>query len=388
LNLKLEEIIQETRTYYCLDCGKCTGLCPISRRNPGFSPRIMVEKALLGLGDELVDERDLYSCLTCYACSRKCPGDVDFPLFVQKTRALAFDAGKEGECAHAGVLQSMARLMSNPRVTQRRLAWLDDGLRVSERGDTMFFVGCAPYFQHTFDFETGALDTVRASVRVLNAFGIEPVVLADEKCCGHDVLWGGDVDTFRRLAEHNASIIREAGVRRILFSCPEGYRTFKKDYPRYVNLDCELMHISEFLAGALAGSKAGLGELRRKVTYQDPCRLARHLGIEEPPRKVITSIPGVELVEMEHNRQEALCCGTSAFVNCDACSRQMRVDRLLEARASGAEAIVTSCPKCRIHFRCAMTSRGTEKGPDVEMEVTDLVDLVAAALDGREGPHE
>jgi len=378
--LSLEAIIKETKTFHCLDCGKCTGLCPIARRNPAFSPRTMIEKALLGLEHELIYQQDLFSCLTCAACSRKCPGDVDFSLFVQKARAVASEAGQQGQCAHSGVLQSISRLMAHPRVAQRRLEWLRDGLRVSEQGDTMFFVGCAPYFEHALDFETGAVQAARASVGILNSLGIEPVILSDEKCCGHDLLWSGDVESFRRLAEHNASAIRQARIRRILFSCPEGYRTFKKDYPKVVELDCELKHISEFLADAVAAGKIQFGEIKRRVTYHDPCRLARHLGIDEPPRRVLAAIPGIELVEMEHNRQDGLCCGTSAFINCDACSRQIRVDRLLEAKAVEAETLITSCPKCQIHFRCAMTNRGEEKGPAVEIEVTDLVNLVAKAM--------
>ena len=95
---------------------------------------------------------------------------------------------------------------------------------------------------------------------------------------------------------------------------------------------------------------------------------------------MLEAIPGIELVEMEHNGGESLCCGTSAFVNCDFYSKQIRVDRLLEAKATGAEALITCCPKCQTHFRCAMVNKGEEKGPDVEIEVMDLVNLVANAL--------
>jgi Fe-S oxidoreductase len=342
----------------------------------------MIEKALLGFEDELTYNRDLYSCLTCYACSAKCPGDVDFPLFIQKARSVASKVGQQGDCAHSGVLQAMARLMSNPKMNQNRLEWLTDDLKVAEKGEVMFFVGCAPYFEHAFDFDTGAIDVARASVSVLNGIGIEPVLLPDEKCCGHDLLWTGDIETFKQLAEHNAAVIKEAGIKKIVFSCPEGYRTFKEDYPKYVEMDCQLQHISECLADAIAEGKANLAEVNKKVTYHDPCRLGRHLGVYDAPRNTLGAIPGVELLEMEHNRENSLCCGTSAFVNCDACSRQMRIDRLLEAKATGAEVLVTSCPKCQTHFRCAMTTKAEEKGPEVEIEVVDLVNFVAGVLGG------
>lgn len=381
--MTLEEIIKETKAFYCLECGKCSSLCPISRYNPAYSPRVMVENALLGLKDDLVYNRELFSCLTCYACQLKCPSDVDYPLFIQKMRAVASNEGEHGQCAHSGTIQSLMRLMSHPAIKQRRLEWLSDGYRISDQSDVLFWVGCAPYFEPIFeDIGVKALDIAKDSLKILNFLGIEPRLLPNEKCCGHDMLWTGDVDTFKRLAEQNAAAIKEAGVKKIIFSCPEGYRTFKEDYPNYVEIDCELQHISELVAEAIEKDGLSFTEVKKKVTYHDPCRLGRHLGIYEPPRRVLEAIPGIELVEMKQNREESLCCGTSAFTNCDSYSKQIRIERLLEAKATGAETLITSCPKCRIHFRCAMVNKGEEKGSDVEIEVMDIVNLVASAFGG------
>jgi Fe-S oxidoreductase len=271
------------------------------------------------------------------------------------------------------------RLMANPAINQRRLEWLSGEYRTSDQSNVLFFVGCAPYFEHIFDFEAKTVDIARDSLKVLNFFGIEPRLLPNEKCCGHDLLWTGDLDTFERLAEQNAAMIREAEVSKIIFSCPECYRTFKKDYSDYVDIDCELQHISEFVAERI-GQDGALRQIKKRVTYHDPCRLGRHLGIYEPPRRVLQAIPGIELVEMEQNREESLCCGTSAFTNCGAGSKQILAERLLEAKATGAETMVTTCPKCQIHFQCAMVSKGEEKGANIEIEVTNLVNLVARAL--------
>ncbi|MBM4463377.1 MAG: (Fe-S)-binding protein [Chloroflexi bacterium] len=382
--MTLEDAVKETKAYYCLECGKCSGLCPVSRYNPAYSPRVMVEDALLGLEDDLVHNRQLFSCLTCYACSPKCPADVDYPLFMQKSRALAAKDGQQGDCAHSGVLQSLMRLMASPNLKQKRLEWLSNGHRTSDQSNVLYFVGCAPYFDPIFE-DTGvkSLDVARDSLKILNSLGIAPKVLPNERCCGHDLLWTGDTENFRRLAELNAAAIKEAGVKKIIFSCAECYRTFKKDYPNYVKIDCELQHISEFLSEKIEKGELSFKEIKKKLTYHDPCRLGRHLGIYEPPRRVIESIPGIELVEMKDNRAESLCCGTSAFTNCDSCSKQIRVERLLQAKATGAESIITCCPKCQIHFRCAMVNKGEVKGPDVEIEVVDLVSLVAQALGGK-----
>jgi len=149
-----------------------------------------------------------------------------------------------------------------------------------------------------------------------------------------------------------------------------------------VNVDCETQHISEFIADKIKEGKVSLGETQKKVTYHDPCRLGRHLGIFEPPREVIEAIPGITLGELKHSKEESPCCGTSAFTNCDAYSKQIRIERLLEVKSTGADILVTSCPKCQIHLRCAMVSKGKEKWPDVEIKVMDIVNLVANALKG------
>ena len=380
--MNLEDIIQETKTYYCLECGKCTSVCPVARYDPSFSPRQMIENALLGFGDELLLDKELFSCLTCYTCQQKCPSDIDFPVFVQKARSLAQDNEQHGVCAHSGQLQSLARLMTGPDIKQKRLEWLGKEYRVSENGDVLLWVGCAPYFAPIFeDIEFNALDITRASLKALNSLGIEPRLLANEKCCGHDALWTGDIETFKKLAEYNAAQIKEAGVKKIVFSCPEGYRTFKLDYPNYVDLGCEVQHISEFLAEKIEQNGVKFKEIKKKVAYQDPCRLGRHLGVYEAPRKVLKSIPGIELVEMKHSGLESICCGTSAFTNCDSYSNMLRAERLCEATETGAELLITACPKCQTHFRCAMTDKGKEHRSTSKIEIMDLANLVANAIE-------
>lgn len=378
----LEDLLQQTKAYYCLECSKCTSICPVARYDPSYSPRSVIENAVLDLGSENTQDKKLFSCLSCYACSLRCPSEVDYPAFMRKVRAAAFQVGESGCPAHGGFLHSVARLMSRSPNKQKRLGWLTEKHRISDRSETLFFVGCAPYFEPVFGYlGVRTLDITEASLEILNHSGVEPMLLSDEKCCGHDALWTGDVATFRRLAEHNAKLIREAGVKRIVFSCPEGYRTLKLDYPEYgFELNCELLHISEFIAEQMEEGRLKFRSLSRKVTYQDPCRLGRHLGVYDSPRRVLEGIPGLELLEMEKNRECALCCGTSAFTNCDIYSHEMRVERLREAEATGAEVLVTSCPKCQVHFECAMNDRSELKAADINIEVMDLTRLVAGAI--------
>jgi Fe-S oxidoreductase len=272
--------------------------------------------------------------------------------------------------------------MISPAIKQNRLEWLSKEYRVSEDSDVLLWIGCAPYFEPIFeDIKFSALDITKGSLKTLNSLGIEPKLLSNEKCCGHDALWTGDIETFKKLAEHNTTQIKEAGVKKIIFSCPEGYRTFKLDYPNHgFDVGCELQHISEFLVERIEKDGLKFNEVKRKVTYQDPCRLGRHLGVYEAPRKLLESIPGIELVEMRHSGYESICCGTSAFTNCDSYSNMLRVERLSEAVETGAEILITACPKCQTHFRCAMTDKGEEKRPMPKIEVMDLANLVANAI--------
>jgi heterodisulfide reductase subunit D len=127
----------------------------------------------------------------------------------------------------------------------------------------------------------------------------------------------------------------------------------------------------------MPGAESPISNLR--VTYQDPCRLGRHLGVYDAPRQVIQGL-GVELAEMPRHRENALCCGTNGWTHCGVANKQIQVDRLQEACATGADVLVTACLKCQIHFKCAMQDR--EFGDQLSIQIEDLATLVAQALDG------
>ena len=121
-----------------------------------------------------------------------------------------------------------------------------------------------------------------------------------------------------------------------------------------------------------------LGRLNKAVTYHDPCRLGRHMGLYDPPRELLKSIKDLELREMYHNKHTAVCCGTSAWMNCDLASKQIQMMRLREAKQTGAQILVTACPKCQIHLTCAMKDK--HLGGSLDIEIRDLATLVADSL--------
>lgn len=374
--MNLPEIVDRTKAYYCLDCGICTGSCPVSRVTPDFSPRLMVEKVLMDEEESPLDDVNVWSCLSCGQCSSRCPSKIDYPEFVRMVREEAVKQGRGGVPAHRGLFQTIMRLQTLD-IKQNKTDWAREAGRISETGDTYYFVGCAPFFDVEFhkDWELDALEGPRGVLKLLNAVGIEPVIHDDERCCGHDLLWNGDTENFAKLAKRNMDLIKSLGCKRIVFQCPEGYLTFKKYYPEVVGpIDLELVHFYELMAEEAQAGKLSFEPLETAVTYHDPCRLGRQAGIFDAPRALIQSIPGISLREMEHNRENGICCGTSAWMGCSSCSKTIQKNRLNEALATGAETLITACPKCRLHLSCAL------RDMEIGLKIRDINDLLAESL--------
>jgi Fe-S oxidoreductase len=369
---EIAQLVQITKTYYCLDCGVCTGSCPVSRVFPDFSPRQIIERSLYEL-EEPSDET-IWNCLTCAQCSVRCPANIDFPEFIRLMRDEAHALGFDGVPAHNGMLQTIMAIQTQD-IRQNRTSWIQGG-KTSEKGDVFYFVGCRPYFDVIFrDIHAGSIKGAQNVLRLLNACGVEPVISNDERCCGHDALWNGDEERFKQLSELNLRIIRASGAKQAVFSCPEGYHTFKTAYPKYFGeLGFEPVHILDFLLEKIRRGALRFQDSGGTVTYHDPCRLGRLAGIYDAPRKLIETLPGMKLVEMPRSRENAVCCGTTGWMNCSSCSKTIQVQRLREAMETGAGALVTACPKCQIHLRCAKAAF------DVDIEVTDLFDLLAENL--------
>ncbi|MCK5077048.1 MAG: (Fe-S)-binding protein, partial [Calditrichia bacterium] len=137
-------------------------------------------------------------------------------------------------------------------------------------------------------------------------------------------------------------------------------------------------HISEFLAEKLEEKNVKIKTENQKITFQDPCRLGRHLGIYEAPRKAIEYLEGYELKEMGRNKKRGICCGVTCWMNCSQVSKKIQVQRLQEAKATGADTLVTSCAKCKIHFQCALSDKELSK--DIDMDIKDLTEIFAENL--------
>ncbi|MCP4622880.1 MAG: (Fe-S)-binding protein [bacterium] len=363
---------------YCMECGLCTGSCPISRELSTFSPRQIIKRAMLDPDGGLVNGREIWACLSCATCSGRCPAEIDFPEFIGVHRRQARQAGNFPQESHHGIMQTIAGLQTH-NLNQQRTGWAQEAGSFRDTGEFFYFVGCLPFFDVTFRYlNLSPLESARSMLKLLNKIGIEPVISEQERCCGHDALWCGDHATFQKLAEWNLETIKASGAKTVLFSCPEGYVTFKNYYPQHFGaLPFEVLHMTEFLARELPASGLSFQEPSAEtVTYHDPCRLGRLAGIYEAPRQLLGMLPEIKLVEMERNRENALCCGTSAWMECASYSKAIQTERLQEAIQTGAQTLITACPKCRIHFACA------QSGTQINLKMVDLYTYLNDRLSG------
>lgn len=372
------ENLKKNRAFLCLECGKCTAVCPISKYNDGFSPRRMIAEGLFYGPDGLINDRLLWSCLTCQLCSQRCPVDVKFSEMMRDYRAEAFKAGNWGSPSHSGALHYIMEINSAPDIKQKRIEWIDKKLKVKTKGEVLYFTGCLPYFNDLFgkEFDFDPTSIAADSVKILNYLGIEPAVMDNERCCGHDLYWLGQLDKFDELGKLNLDMIKESGAKTVVTACAECALTLKQLYSeRLGKVDFEVKHITELVHENIGKFK--FKDTKITAAFQDPCRLGRYLGVFEQPRESISAIPGAELKEMAHSRRSAICCGTTNWMNCDNTSRMIQQSRLDEADATGADTLVTSCPKCQIHFRCTVNG---ENGKKTNLKFMDFANLIASAM--------
>jgi heterodisulfide reductase subunit D len=370
--------IRDTRIYLCLDCGKCTVVCPIARYNFEFNPRLIVQRNAGPKRPDIQDET-IWSCLNCYMCLERCNYRVEFPEFIRILRTEALTRGASIQCSHGGALQTLMHLMAKESQHQERLRWLPPDIELSGDYNTIFFVGCAPYFDTIFSsLGINTLEGVKGVLRLLNRAHIPFNIMADERCCGRDLLLQGDKDGFMALARANTDEFTRLGVKKVITICPECYYSLKVDYPRMLgSVAIEVAYWTDVIAPLLQSDELCLGRLEEKVTYHDPCALGRGSRIFDTPRQVLCAMDGLELIEIEQCREKALCCGGSSWVHCGAANRQIQEELLAQAEATGARVLATSCPKCQIHLKCAQQCGN---GNTSKIDIQDLASLVTQSL--------
>lgn len=378
--LSISEIVAAHDVYSCQDCGKCSSACPLSLSGKPFSPRALAGAIIAGdIESESVRE-GVWSCLTCGLCYDRCPSAVNFPDFIRDVRHYFRKNNLKGHENHGGFFQSLMRTMTTPELIPKR-HFLPDDIQTDAKSKTLFFGGCAPYFDTFFSkhFKSKTSDIIADSLRLLNFFDIKPAVLTEERCCGHDLLWTGDVGNFRKLAKLNIDMIRQLGVEEVITACPECYRTLSGDYQRHEgDLPFKVTHLYDLLEKEIGKGAVDFKKTSYKLTYQDSCRLSRLEGRSDLPRMLLKRLKPGAYEEMQEREGAAICCGNSGWTGCDAYSKALQVKRLKQAGSTGSDLLLTSCPKCQIHLRCAMQDPFLKDS--LEMEIMDLTSMIAKTI--------
>ncbi len=367
------ELIEGTeagqKIFSCLQCGTCTGSCPTARAWE-VTPRQLLRLLQLGRREEVLRPEVLYYCSQCYSCKVRCPMGIQLTEVLMEARRLAVREGAGPLEAQAALIKSV-RNYDNPwmQPRQARDRWARR-LRLKtlprEKAEVLYYPGC------TAAYVAAAQGVAVATAELLQESGVDFGILGrEEVCCGSTALRVGERELYQELAARNLEAFNRSGASVIVTACAGCYGVIKHEYPKLGELRPEVLHVSELLLRLLEEGRLALPEISRRVTYHDPCHLGRHGGVFDQPRRILESVPGLELVEMERVRENSLCCGAGGGVRTahGSFAAEMAGERLAEAAASGAELLVTCCPFCESNLGEASRSTGG-------LPVLDLVELL------------
>lgn len=381
----------------CMRCGRCVEACPSSGAGEDYAPREFVQalrswawEAFSPYGDLRIflhksqDElQRIWHCTTCRACLEVCP--VYGPTFelILGERALAIE---EGTSVPDLLNQTLERLFKyeNPWVSSKKekLGWIEEGMdvRLINKGfkpELCYFVGC------TTSVEPRARAIAKSLSKILNRGQIEFGIFGEkEPCCGDIAKRVGELGLFEEKKFSCLELFESHQISKIVTSSPHCFYNLKNEYPEGL---FEVYHYSQLLHKLTSeGKLAFKNKLQLRVTYHDPCYLGRHSRIFDEPREIITSIPGINLIEMEHNKENSLCCGGGGgrmWQGNELNGRErMSERRAKEAIDTGAEVLITACPLCLIMMEDAVKTLGADKN----LKVMDLNELVVMALDEKQ----
>jgi Fe-S oxidoreductase len=237
--------------------------------------------------------------------------------------------------------------------------------------ELLLYVGC------TAAYDRRSQKVARSMVRLLRAAGVRFGVLPDEPCCGEAVRMVGQEAYLAEVVAATTRRLREAGARQLVALSPHCFDMFRTHYP--FNGEPEVLHYTELLASLAAEGRLPLTrQVNATVTYHDPCYLGRRHGLYDPPRRLLSAIPGVSVVEMFSSREYALCCGGGGgrmWLETRADERFGDL-RITQAREAGASILATSCPFCLLCLEDSAKVLGAEA-----LRVVDVTELAAQALE-------
>lgn len=244
-----------------------------------------------------------------------------------------------------------------------------------ETPDLLFWVGCPGSFDDRYKRVTIAF------VKILNVVGIKFAVLGtEESCTGDPARRAGNEFLFQMQATMNIQVLDGYGIKKIVTACPHCFNTLKNEYPA-LGGNYEVIHHATFLQGLIDEGRIKVADggafKGKRITFHDSCYLGRANKIYEAPRAVLEALDA-DLVEMKRSRAQGLCCGAGGgqyFKEPEPGTKDVNIERIEEALATGAEAIAVACPFCMT----MMTDGVKNKEREAEVKVYDLAEFIAQA---------
>ncbi len=399
----------------CTMCGRCTSVCPAHATGKPLDPREIVLKAgevmaatgtpavspPLGTVPEIkveanslferITAEELWACTTCKACDEICPVNIEITdkIFDMRRYLSLMESNFPAELGNA--YRAMEN-QGNPWGLNQgeRADWAEgiDGVSIVDPGEALqseylYWVGCAG------SFDDKNKKVTQAMANLLRRAGIDVAILGpSEMCTGDSARRSGNEYLFQMLAQPNVEMLNGMGVKKIITQCPHCFNTLLNEYPQ-IGGNYEVVHHTQLLeelieSGQLDVSNATLDE---RITYHDSCYLGRHNDVYVAPRKIVGSIKGVEVVEMQRNGTQGMCCGAGGARMWMEETTGVKVndERAEEALSTGASRVATACPFCYIMMDDGVKGAGVE---DDEVKVADIaIHLVDALEEGEAKFH-
>ena len=395
----------------CTMCGRCTSVCPAHATGKSLDPREIVLKTgevMAATGDpvvspplgvdpeitvsansmfERVTGEELWACTSCRACDEICPVNIEILDKILDMRRYLTLMESDFPSELGAAFRSMENSGNPWGLSQSdRADWIGDieGIQVLDGGDPfdsefLYWVGCAG----AFDDKNKKVS--RAMAQLMQRADVSFSILGpSEMCTGDSARRSGNEYIFQMLAMQNIETLNEMGVKKIVTQCPHCFNTLANEYPQ-LGGHYEVVHHSQLLewlidAGKLDVSNARLEE---RIVYHDSCYLGRHNDVYKAPRKVISSLGGIEVVEADRQGTEGMCCGAGGarmWMEEDT-GKNINVERSQELLATGATRIATACPFCYVMLDDGVKGEGVE---ETEVKVGDISLHVLDALEAGE----
>lgn len=379
----------------CTRCGECQRWCEAYSGEELTSPRqrlLKLRRWLKGerlppllsflMRGEKLDAAELhrlsqgtYRCTLCARCREVCPVKIDtLSLWLSlRERLVAEEAFPTGLSRMKEGVEQEHNVFSYPK--EERATWLEfmsevpGEIMAREQASWVYFVGCVA------SFSPAVQSIPQAVVSLLLRAGLDLAILGEEEwCCGFPLIMAGMKQAAAELRAHNIERIKALGASNVVFSCPSCFRTWREYYqPELPGV--RLWHATQVLDQLLREGKYRLEAMDRKVVYHDPCDLGRNSGVYQAPRRALTALPGVTLVEMNQCRDRAHCCGGGGDleVSDPDLATTISVRTLTTAAATGAGTVVTACQQCKRMFLNAEAEARTG------IRIADIAELALEA---------